>query len=141
MSKGKATGWVIPDPNRRPPNLGKWLVPLTSLVIFVQLLSGGTFLMADQEFGHMATGLVVIAVAWFGVFGAMTVRPLNVALLVFTALTLVLVLAAALFASKDTLIEHYGLAVAAFGAAVAGTVLALPRSLRQGCRSEDDAPR
>ena len=127
MAKDKPTGWVIEEPRGEPSNPARWLVPLTSLLIFVQLLSGGTFLLADSEFGHVFTGLVVFTVAWFGVAGAMTMRPPARSVRVLAIVTFVLVLGAALFASKDTLLEHYGLAVAAFCVSTVSTVLALTR--------------
>ena len=132
MAKDNTTGWVIEEPGTAPSNPAKWLVPLTSLVIFVQLMSGGTFLLADNDLGHVATGLVVIAVAWFGVAGAMTLRPPGRSVRLLAIVTMVLVLGAALFASKDTILEHYGLAVAAFGTSAANSVLVLARGRRGG---------
>ena len=131
MAKDNPTGWVIEDPRGEPSNPARWLVPLTSVVIFVQLLSGGTFLLADSEFGHVFTGIAVITGAWFGAAGAMTMRPPDRSVGVLAIVTFALVLGAALFASKETLLEHYGLAVAAFGVSTVSAVLALIRGQRQ----------
>src|SRR5712691_8651052 len=60
---------------RRVRPAPKWLVPITSLVVFAQLLTGGRFLIAGEDFGHTLTGLLVFLVAFFGVYGAMSVRP------------------------------------------------------------------
>ena len=118
-------------------------MPLTTVATFVQLLSGGTFLLKDQEFAHVATGIAVMGVAWFSLYGAIKVRPLDRTLLVLSLATVVLVMAAASFASKDTLFEHYGLAVAAFGASAASAVVALLGNPRRGSGDDldDIAPR
>ena len=107
-------------------------MPLTSIVIFVQLLTGGAFLMVGpvvgEDFGHVIAGLLVFVVAWFGVYGATSVRPPVRAARVFAAATFVLVLTAGLFASKETLFQHYGLAVLAFGTSLASTFFTLGTS-------------
>jgi len=102
------------------------LVHLTALLVFVQLVTGGSFLIEDLGGGtHVALGYVAGVVALIAAILAWASKPSYHALRYSSTVTLLLLVVTGLISRKVEMLAHYEVAIVLFGVSVATTFYAV----------------
>jgi hypothetical protein len=101
------------------------LVHLTAALVFLQLVTGGYFLINLVSYGYFLTGIAVGIVSRVAMIAAIVSKPKYNTLRYSSATVFALLVLAGFTSDKSTMFPHYVFAILAFGAVVASMFYAV----------------
>jgi uncharacterized membrane protein YhaH (DUF805 family) len=94
------------------------VVQITAGLIFIQMITGGWYLLSGDSLGHFFTGLIVFFLAVASVVLALRAKPKHNAFRYSTIALLAFVVLAGFTSEKGTMFYHYVMALIVFGVVV-----------------------